>query len=199
MPINIIGITGPSGAGKSLFCNFLKKDNIPMIDADRVYHSMLTSTSPCTAAIAKEFGNGVLDDNGCPDRKKLSAVVFSSPERLERLNAVVLGFVLDEIRAIISNFEKDGHKNVLVDAPTLIESGFHRECDFVVSVIAPKEDRIVRICSRDGIDGARARARVEAQREDGFYIENSDFVLTNDSDTEAFEKEAQKIAARIIK
>lgn len=199
MPINVIGITGPSGAGKSLFCNFLKKDNIPMIDADKLYHSMLVSGSPCTAAIAKEFGNSVLDEKGCPDRKKLSEIVFSSPEKLERLNTVVLGFVLDEIRALISDLEQKGHKNVIIDAPTLIESGFHRECDCVVSIIAPKEDRIKRICLRDGIDILRATARVEAQKDDGFYIEKSDHVLINDSDSKAFENKTQKIYAQIIK
>ena len=199
MPINVIGITGPSGAGKSLFCNFLKKDNIPMIDADKLYHSMLVSGSPCTDAIAKEFGDGVLDEKGCPDRKKLSAIVFSSPEKLERLNTVVLGFVLDEIRSLISDFEQKGHKNVLIDAPTLIESGFHLECDCVVSVIAPRADRIKRICLRDGIDILRATARVEAQKGDEFYIDNSDHVLINDSDSKAFEEKAQMISAQILK
>ena len=199
MPINVIGVTGPSGAGKSLFCDFLKKNNIPMIDADRLYHSMLVAGSPCTAAIAKEFGEDILDENGCPDRKKLSAIVFSSPEKLQRLNAVVLDFVLDEIRTLICDFEQNGHKNVLIDAPTLIESGFHRECDCVVSVIAPKEDRIKRICERDGIDISRATARVEAQKSDGFYIENSDHVLINDSDSKAFEEKANNICAHILK
>ena len=199
MPINVIGITGPSGAGKSLFCNILKKDNIPMIDADKLYHSMLVSDSPCTAAIAKEFGKDVLDETGCPDRKKLSAIVFSSPEKLERLNSVVLGIVLDEIRKRICEYEKNGHKNILIDAPTLIESGFHRECDCVISIIAPKEDRIKRICARDGIDILRATARVEAQQGDEFYIENSDHVLINDSDSKAFEEKAQRVYSKILK
>ena len=61
MPINIIGVTGPSGAGKSRFCDLLKKYNIPSIDADALYHSMLASGSRCTVAIAKEFGDGMLD------------------------------------------------------------------------------------------------------------------------------------------
>ena len=199
MPINVIGITGPSGAGKSLFCNFLNKDNVPMIDADKLYHSMLVSGSPCTAAISKEFGDGVLDEDGCPDRKKLSDIVFSSPEKLIRLNTVVLGFVLDEIRSLISEAEQKGYKNILIDAPTLIESGFHRECNYVVSIIAPKEERIKRICLRDGIDLSRARARVEAQKADEFYIENSDFVLVNDSDIKDFEEKAQKVCAEIVK
>jgi len=65
MPINIIGVTGPSGAGKSRFCEIIKKENIPVIDADALYHSMLVSGSRCTTAIAEEFGSGVLDENGC--------------------------------------------------------------------------------------------------------------------------------------
>ncbi len=199
MSINVIGITGPSGSGKSVLCTYLEKRNIPMIDADAVYHSLLVAGSDCTNALSTEFGAQILDESGVPDRKKLGAIVFSSAERLEKLNEIVLGFVLVEIRKIIAGFEKDGHKNVLVDAPTLIESGFSKECDTVISVIAPKDVRVERICKRDGITVEKAKQRIDAQPNDDFYKSNSNYLLVNDNRNDEFYSRADDLLSKILK
>ena len=100
MSIKIIGVTGPSGAGKSYLSGVLSKREIPTVDADGVYHSLLTKDSDCTRALVAEFGDSILDKNGAPDRKKLGAIVFNSKEKLERLNSIVLGFVIVKINFV---------------------------------------------------------------------------------------------------
>ena len=183
--INIIGITGPSGAGKSLICEYIAKKNIPVIDADAVYHSLLTKDSPCTSALANEFGSKIIAPDGTPDRKKLGAIVFSSEKKLQRLNTIVLHFVIDKIDEMIKELSTKGEKNVVVDAPTLIESGFGARCNYIVSVLAPRNDRIARICARDGITKESAVLRTDAQKSDSFYTDNSHHVLYNDGDVDA--------------
>ena len=198
MPIKVIGLTGPSGAGKSSVCRVAKKENIPFIDADKVYHSLLTAGSDCTQALVLEFGDGILDSNGAPDTNRLAAIVFSSEEKLTRLNSLVLHFVIDQLRLMISELEASGKKHVIVDAPTLIESGFHKECDIVVSVIAPRTDRIGRICARDGISIENAEKRVVSQHPDEFYITHSDIVIINDADEDALEEKTRDLIDRIL-
>ena len=181
MSIKIIGLTGPSGAGKSFVSAHLAKKGIPVIDADAVYHSLLTKGSDCTKALTDEFGTEILNENGEPDTKKLGAIVFKSEEKLKKLNSLVLGFVIDKINDMISELEKANHTAVILDAPTLIESGFSAECDHVISIIADKEVRINRICERDNISIEKASMRVSAQKADDFYVNNSEYVITNDS------------------
>ncbi len=199
MAINVIGLTGPSGAGKSEFCRLISKRAVPYIDADKVYHSLLTPDSPCTAALAAEFGSEILDGSGTPDRKKLGEIVFSSKERLERLNSIVLHFVIENIKTTIAALDAAGVKNIIIDAPTLIESGFHLECDVVISVISSKESRIKRICARDGITEEAARKRVDSQHPDEFYTEHSDIVISNDSDAEELSNLAADLLLKILK
>ena len=193
MSINIIGITGPSGAGKSVLCTYLAKKGVPVIDADEVYHSLLVKNSPCTLALAKEFGEEILSPDGTPDRKKLGAIVFSSDEKLKRLNSIVLGFVIDKINEIIASLEMQGQKCVVLDAPTLIESGFSKECSSVLSVLSPKQDRVRRIVIRDGITEEAALLRINAQKSDEFYTENSHHVIINDSCAESLYEAFEKI------
>ena len=196
--INIIGITGPSGAGKSILCTYLAEKNIPVINADEVYHSLLVKDSPCTVALADEFGEGILAPDGTPDRKRLGAIVFSSDEKLEKLNSIDLGFVIDKINKIIRSLALKGEKTVVLDAPTLIESGFSRECDTVISVLAPKQARIERIKIRDNIPEEAALMRVNAQKNDDFYRENSNHVIMNDSGTDELYRSFDKLFGGII-
>ena len=195
--LRTVGITGPSGSGKSLLCEYIKNVGVPCIDADALYHSMLTPHAPVLQAISDAFGADVLNSDGTLNRPALGACVFGDNEKLERLNATVLPFVIEEIKKRIGELEAQGHSLVAVDAPTLIESGFYRECDMVVSVIAPSEIRIKRIAERDGISTEKAALRVSAQHSDDFYTDASDITLINDADQADFARRALELATEL--
>ena len=78
-----VGITGPSGSGKSLLCEYIKNTGVPCIDADALYHSMLTPHAPILQAIADAFGAEVLNPDGSLNRQVLGACVFGDKEKLE--------------------------------------------------------------------------------------------------------------------
>ena len=191
--MHVYGITGPSGSGKSLLCEYLSAHGIVHINADAVYHEMLTPPSTVVDARVRQFGESVLAPDGGIDRRALSAIVFSSPLQLERLNQTVLPLVLDEVRARLARMEREGVRAVAIDAPTLIESGFDTECDTVVVVLSSIEQRIARIVERDGISNEHAKERIAAQNPDDFYIAHADAVLYNDGNRKAFLDQAQKV------
>ena len=195
----IIGITGPSGSGKSLLCRHLSEMGIPSIDADAVYHGMLTPPSRCIDAIVAAFGDDLLAPDGSIDRSVLSARVFSDHAQLELLNATVLPIVIDEINKMISELDKRGAHTVAVDAPTLIESGFYRSCDMIIAVIAPIESRIRRIMNRDKISEERAKQRVLSQKADDFYSSVADMTIFNDKDESDFMQTVKEVSVAISK
>jgi dephospho-CoA kinase len=184
--MHVYGITGPSGAGKSMLCEYMSRRGVAHIDADKIYHGLLVPPSDVLDALRESFGTKIFTADGVLDRAVLSAIVFNDKEKLALLNETVLGFVLKEIRRRIRSLEKDGFTAVAVDAPTLIESGFHKECDTVITVLSSTEVRVARIMERDGISRKKAEERIKAQKPDEFYEEYSDIVLINDGDTEAF-------------
>jgi dephospho-CoA kinase len=195
--MKIIGITGPSGSGKSLLCRSLEKNRIFCIDADKVYHSLLIPPSECLDAIKVAFGESVFAYDGTLDRAALGAVVFGDEKKLELLNKTVLSRVIARIREIIAEHADIGEEIVAVDAPTLIESGFDKECDIVVSVIAPTDARKKRIIERDAISEQRAQARIGAQKSDAFYREHSDMVIENSGTLEQFEQKISDFMAQL--
>ncbi len=196
--MKIIGVTGPSGSGKTLFGEYFSKLGIPVINADEVYHGMLVPPSECLDAIKGAFGESVISSDGSLDRSVLSSIVFNDKAKLALLNETVLDIVIKEIRRQVALLEKQRNRAVIIDAPTLIESGLYKDCDRIVSVISSKEMRIKRISERDGIAISKAKERVDAQCPDSFYIEASDIVLENNGTEEEFTLKLSKLAEEII-
>ena len=86
---------------------------------------------------------------------------------------------------------------MIVDAPLLYESGFDKECDAVIAVLASRALRAERIKSRDGIDEVAAFSRINAQPSDDFYTARADFIIYNEADGETVKKEAVKILSSL--
>jgi len=193
----IVGITGPSGAGKTLALLSLEKMDALPLDCDLIYHELLYSNDKMTAEIDSRFP-GVFTD-GKVDRKKLGEIVFKDPAALSDLNDITHKFVWNALNHEISAFNKRGGEIVAIDAIALIESSFNEECDIVIGILAPKELRISRIMERDSLTREQAEARVSAQQDDSFYIENCDYILENTfKDQREFTAKCDEFFSRLL-
>lgn len=180
----IIGLTGQTGAGKSVVSAICRGWSIPSIDTDEVYHTLLIPPSACLDELVTAFGSGVLRADGSLDRPALAAIVFApdGTEKRELLNRITHRYVLEAVRATCRDMTAQGVPAVLVDAPLLYESGFDKECDRVLAVLAAPDVRLCRIMARDGLSLAAATARMQAQKPDDFY-HLADGVLYNDGNS----------------
>ena len=191
----IIGLTGPSGAGKGTVASLFARYGVPSIDTDAVYHDLLVPPSACLNELTARFGEAILSDQGTLDRKALASVVFAPghEQDLADLNRITHRHVLCEVRRLLAIYKAEGKSAVLVDAPQLFESGFDTECDFVLAVIASREARMSRIMARDGLDKARATARLDAAKPDGFFREYANAVICNQGAVEDMDAEVRKL------
>lgn len=195
----VVGLTGPTGAGKSELCAFLSQAGLPSINADKVYHDLLSPPSPCLDALVKRFGSSILEPDGTLDRRALASIVFSAgaEKAHEELNTITHKFVKQKMFEILSEYSKASCRAVILDVPLLFESSFDRECDLTVAILADKDSRIERIMKRDNIEYFDAVSRVNAQQSDDFYISRADIVIRNDLGPEELEATAQKILLAI--
>lgn len=196
--MTVLGITGPTGAGKTTLLHEVEKLGGAVIDCDAVYHELLESDLPLQNALEKEFGP-LRDESGAIDRKKLGAVVFRSPERLEALNAIAGQAVVLRTQALVEGYRGQGRGLTAIDAIALLESPLRELCQLTVAVLAPPETRVERIIAREGISRDYAWARVRAQKPDKYFSENCDYTLYNDCPTaEEFSKKVQKFLEEVI-
>lgn len=180
----IIGITGPTGAGKTTALGEVEKLGGAVIDCDAVYHDLLESDKALQGRLEQEFGD-IRDDSGAVDRKKLGAIVFGDPEKLERLNAIAQRATVDRTRLLLEECRAKGMPLAAVDAIGLLESGLGELCHATVAVVAPPEVRVARIMAREGISQDYAWSRVRAQKPDSYFTGGCGYTLNNDCATGA--------------
>lgn len=176
----IIGLTGPTGSGKSSASVAARKMGFKVIDCDKVARVAVEKGTKGLAALVNAFGEDILNPDETLNRKALAQKAFASSEKTNLLNKTLLPFISElVIKQATGEF-------VLMDAPTLFESGMDSICDFTVAVLADEEIRLSRITERDNIDEAAARLRISAGKTEEFYKENADYIIYNNKDENSF-------------
>lgn len=178
-----VGLCGGSGTGKNAAQADFLHCGIPGLDTDLVYHGLIAANTPLSQELAAHFGDGILATDGSVDRAALGALVFGgdaqSKKRRAELNRITHRAVLAECRRWLAEQKAFGAFAAIINAPLLFESGFHSECDLTVAILAPREERINRIVTRDGIPRINAERRVDAQLDDQYLIEHTDYQIHN--------------------
>jgi len=172
----IIGLTGGIGSGKSTVASYIASKGIPVYIADEEAKKLMDSKQISTK-IQAVFSENVLTLEGKLDRKKIATIVFNSPEKLSKLNAIVH----PEVKKHFTNWLKL-HKNapfIIKEVAILFETGGNLSCDNVILVTAPEEIRIQRAMKRDNVDRDSVLRRIQNQLPEEEKISKSDFVVNN--------------------
>ena len=176
----ILGITGGSGSGKTTLLKTAEGLGFQVLDCDRIYHQLLETDERLLQAIEARFPGTV--EAGALQRKKLGAIFFADPAALSDLNRMTHSAIRQTVEARLLP-----GRNVAIDAIALFESGLAERCDVTVAVTAPREQRLKRLMTRDGIAEEYALSRINAQPSDGYFCEKCSYVLENDGDEGVFQ------------
>lgn len=173
----IVGLTGGIGSGKSAVARMFQEHGAVIVDTDAIAREVVMPPSPVLDAIRAEFGDAVIDASGALDRDAMAKIVFADEAKRLRLNELTHPEILKRVLARIGRYAPA--TMVVVVVPLLFESGFDRNCQKVVAVVAPQEVRLRRVMDRDGAAEAAVRARMRAQLPDGDYERRADLVIRN--------------------
>lgn len=188
----IIGVTGPSGAGKSIVCQFAQNTfGFKVIDCDE--YARKAVCDQMLDELVKCFGSSILNEDKTLNRRALAAAAFGSQTGVESLNRITHPYIT---ALVLQDIEK--HKNVILDAPTLFESGLDAECDAIVAVLAAKELRTRRILSRDNLSDSQLADRHKAAKPDEFYTDKTDKIIINNGNLCDLQAAAAEMFGKII-
>ncbi len=188
----VIGLTGPTGAGKSSATAVAESLGFKVIDCDKYARIAVEEGSAGLDAVVGVFGEDILNTDGTLNRAILAQKAFSTPQNTDLLNNTLLPYIVKLINAEINT------ERVLLDAPTLFESGADSLCDEVIAVISDEKTRLSRIMARDGIDEDAARLRMSAGKSDEFYIEKTDNIVYNDCELSVFNLKMEKLITKLL-
>jgi dephospho-CoA kinase len=155
-----IGLTGPIGCGKSTVARWLGDRGAVVIDADAVARDVTAPGQPGHDAVLERFGDPVRGADGTLDRAALARIVFTDPDALRDLEAIVHPLVRPRILAAIDAAAGTDAPAVAIEAIKLVEGGLADLCDFVWWVTCG--DQRARLIGR-GMDPSDADRRIAAQ------------------------------------
>jgi len=170
-----IGITGGIGSGKTTVAKVFEVLGIPVYYADDAAKRLMNEDGKLKEKIQLQFGNEVYK-NGQLDRKHLAEIVFTSPEKLALLNALVHPVTLKDAEKWM---QQQSTPYAIKEAALIFESGAQEHLDHVIGVTAPAPLRIQRTMHRDSITREEVMARMDKQMDETIKMKLCDFVLVN--------------------
>jgi dephospho-CoA kinase len=176
----VIALTGGIAAGKSAVSRRFEALDVHVHDADLAAREVIDLGTPGLTAIAKTFGNGVLDAAGNLDRRAMRERVFADPAARLKLEAIVHPLVRDWLHERVA---AETGPYCLLAIPLLAENISHyRWIKYVLLVDAPESKQLTRLMQRDGIDETLARRMLQQQASRAERLALADYVIDNSGD-----------------
>ena len=187
----LVGLTGGIGSGKSTISSLLEGKGAIIIDADAIVREVQLPGSPVLTELAEKFGSNVLAPDGSLDRQAVANIVFTDPDALKALNAIVHPAVGKEMNRRMIEQRTTDHV-VVLDIPLLTENP-REGLQGKIVVDVPVEVQVERLVKYRGFDEADARARISRQATREQRLATADFVVDNSGDLADLQPQIDKL------
>lgn len=191
----IIGIAGGIGSGKSVAARLLAELGCEVCISDDAARVVL-SEPDVRAAIIARAGAKVAAADGSIDRAALGRAIFGDPSLRRDIERIMHPRIEARRRAQFAAAPASVRAFV-IDAPLLFEVGLDRECDAVVFIDAPREERLARVRSSRGWDETELARRESSQLPLDEKRRRSTHVVENNGDTARLKGMLSQILAQI--
>jgi dephospho-CoA kinase len=172
-----IGLTGGIGSGKSTVAKVFEVLGVPVFYADEVAKQAY-SDPIIRAEVAHHIGEHVLSKEGV-NKAEMRKEIFNNEKNLGFINELIHPWVANQFALWRKQHLKEPY--IIKEAAILIESGSYKDCDKIVLVTAPIEQRISSVSRRDGISKEDVQKRIALQLSDEERLKYADLVLKNDN------------------
>lgn len=183
----VIGLTGGIASGKSTVSKMLSRLGAYIVDADKLARECTLPGKPAWQAIIQAFGQDMVQANGELDRKRLGELVFTDKQARTILEKITHPQIAAAAQAAITAATADGFNVIVLDAPLLIEAGWHTMVDAVWVVYVDEQTQLARLQLRDNCSRKAAQVRINAQLPLADKLKYADVVIDNSTTLAATE------------
>ncbi|MBA3374244.1 MAG: dephospho-CoA kinase [Actinobacteria bacterium] len=168
-----VAITGGIAAGKSSALQSFRRHGAATVSSDEIVHHLLATDPEVKRALVERLGDGILDEDGAPDRERIAVRVFKDRDALEFLEGLLHPLVSREYLAWREQLAAlpTPPRVCVTEVPLLYEVGAETRFDKVVVITAPAKLREARRGGRRDHREARLLPEKEkAKRGDFVYV-----------------------------
>jgi dephospho-CoA kinase len=195
----LMGLTGSIATGKSTVSEMFRRKGAEIIDADQIAREVVEPGTEGLARIVREFGPGMLDEEGKLNRERLGARIFQNPAEREKLNRLLHPLIVDSMRAKTEKIKKEKDPDLLIwDVPLLIEGNLTQWVEAVILVYTPKEIQLERLMKRNALSKEEAEKRILAQMDIEEKKKYADYVIDNRGTLSETERQVDQLWKQLI-
>lgn len=185
----VVGLTGSIGMGKTAVAGHLDSRGIPVLDSDRVVHSLYTGEA--VPEIEAEFPGTTA--NGIVDRALLSTALLATEGGFTRLEGLIHPLVRRVQWRFLQEEEARGAPLAVLDIPLLFETGGNALMDVTIVVSAPASHQASRVLARPGMTAQKLEAIRARQLPDAEKRARADFIVDTGVSWEETRREVDKL------
>ena len=182
----IIGITGSFGTGKTLVANLFKEYGVYVINVDNLYRDIYKKNESLKNKIEKTFGT--------TDRNELKKIVFSNKNKLIKLNKITHPVIIETIKKEIQELKT---KNIIIDAPLLVEANAVNLVDKLIVVICRKEEQIKRLLKKGKYTKKEIGNIIKSQMPLKDKLKYADYIIDNSYSLDNTKKQVKELVASL--
>ncbi|MBE9183480.1 dephospho-CoA kinase [Microcoleus sp. LEGE 07076] len=186
--VRAIGLTGGIATGKTATSHYLADIcKLPILDADIYAREAVHPGSPILDSIVQRYGATLLLPDGNLNRPELGNIIFCNPAERQWLEQQIHPYVrrrlVEETQTCIAAWNRVSPNTltVVLVVPLLFEANMTDLCTEIWVVYCSPEVQLQRLMQRDGLNGDRADARINAQMPLAQKCQQADVVLDNSS------------------
>src|SRR5579875_97249 len=195
-----VGLTGGYATGKTFVAHELERLGCHLIYADRLGHQVLLPDGEAYVPVIAEFGRQILEENGLINRKKLAALVFEDPDRLNVLTGFVHPAVFRLEQKLLDGFAvQDPLGIAVIEAAILIEANRTDFFDKIILTVCDPEAQIARGMKRDQATREQVAARLANQMPDQDKRKHADFVVDTSGPKEETIAQVEAIHTQLLR
>jgi dephospho-CoA kinase len=190
--MKLFGLTGGIGMGKSTSASLLAGRGIPVIDTDVIAREIVGPGKPALVEIVSAFGRELLDEQGRLRRSALAEIVFSSPEKLKQLEAILHPRIRKIWMAQVEAWRREDRRAGVVVIPLLFETNASSHFDAILCTACSAATQRQRLNAR-GWTGTQIEQRLAAQWPIEKKIAASTHVIWTEGDLGVHERQLEQV------
>lgn len=194
MGVKRVAVTGSISSGKTLLCHELRNLGAYVVSADQIVHQILSTNTSIIKRIVELLGSDVVQ-KGKLDRKKMAELVFSNPEKLKLLEAMIHPVVKDEIEKLFSQADAP---LLVAEIPLLFEAGMNTHYQNTVTVVADEEIRLKRFVESGYGSSSDFFSRQSCQLPQEEKAKRADYIIDNSGSKAHLRQQAVSLYHQLI-
>ncbi|MCW9012707.1 MAG: dephospho-CoA kinase [Gammaproteobacteria bacterium] len=192
----VIGLTGGIGSGKSTVADLFSKLGVPIIDTDILARKIVEPGQIALQKLKNFFGNSIIDQQGCLNRKKLAELIFNDESKRKKLESILHPEITRLMQHQLGQLDS---AYAIVVIPLLVETEQNKLVDRVLLVDCSQQQQIQRVLNRDERSQEQIEAIIKSQASAEERLSVADDVINNRENTGSLSDQVEELHKKYLK